>query len=90
MALNAQQSAPTNRIGNTRLHQQHVRLKSDILIFVLNRKRLKSVKWINEVEKLFFLKMEINKEKIRSFCSITMIKARMLHRLVQKNLRYLR
>jgi len=39
-----------------------VRLKSDILIFVLSRKRLKSVKWIKNY---FILKMEINKEKIR-------------------------
>jgi len=38
-----------------------VRLKSDILIFVLSRKRLKS-KWIKSY---FILKMEINKEKIR-------------------------
>jgi len=56
MALNAQQSATTNRIGNIR------RLKSDILTFVLSRKRLKSVKWIKSY---FILKMEINKEKIR-------------------------
>ena len=39
-----------------------VRLKSDILTFVLSRKRLKSVKWIKNY---FILKMEINKEKIR-------------------------
>jgi len=39
-----------------------VRLKSDILTFVLSRKRLKSVKWIKSY---FILKMEINKEKIR-------------------------
>jgi len=39
-----------------------VRLKSDILIFVLSRKRLKSVKWIKSY---FILKMKINKEKIR-------------------------
>ena len=39
-----------------------VRLKSDILIFVLSRKRLKSVKCIKSY---FILKMEINKEKIR-------------------------
>ena len=39
-----------------------VRLKSDILTFVLNRKRLKSVKWIKSY---FILKIEINKEKIR-------------------------
>jgi len=39
-----------------------VRLKSDILTFVLNRKRLKSVKWIKSY---FILKMEINNEKIR-------------------------
>ena len=39
-----------------------MRLKSDILIFILNRKRLKSVKWIKSY---FILKMEINKEKIR-------------------------
>jgi len=38
-----------------------VRLKSDILTFVLSRKRLKSVKWIKNY---FILKMEINKEKI--------------------------
>jgi len=45
MALNAQQSATTNRIGNTRRA-----FKSDILTFVLSRKRLKSEKWI----KLFY------------------------------------
>jgi len=39
-----------------------VHLKSDILIFVLSRKRLKSVKWIKNY---FILKTEINKEKIR-------------------------
>jgi len=39
-----------------------VRLKSDILTFVLNRKRLKSVKW---TKSYFILNMEINKEKIR-------------------------
>jgi len=39
-----------------------VRLKSDILTFVLSRKRLKSVKWIKSY---FILKMKINKEKIR-------------------------
>jgi len=39
-----------------------VRLKSDILTFVLSRKRLKSMKWIKSY---FILKMEINKEKIR-------------------------
>ena len=39
-----------------------VRLKSDILTFVLSQKRLKSVKWIKSY---FILKMEINKEKIR-------------------------
>ncbi|KAG5339250.1 SETMR methyltransferase, partial [Acromyrmex charruanus] len=38
-----------------------MRLKSDISIFVLSRKRLKSVKWIKSY---FILKMEI-KEKIR-------------------------
>jgi len=38
-----------------------VRLKSDILTFVLSRKGLKSVKWIKSY---FILKMEINKEKI--------------------------
>jgi len=37
-------------------------LKNNILIFVLSRKRLKSVKWIKSY---FILKMEINKEKIR-------------------------
>ena len=36
-------------------------LKIDILIFILSRKKLKSVKWIS----YFILKMEINKEKIR-------------------------
>jgi len=39
-----------------------VRLKSDILTFVLSRKRLKSVKWIKSY---FIFKMEMNKEKIR-------------------------
>jgi len=39
-----------------------MRLKTDILTFVLSRKRLKSVKWIKSY---FILKMEINKEKIR-------------------------
>ena len=39
-----------------------VRLKSDILTFVLIQKRLKSMKWIKSY---FILKMEINKEKIR-------------------------
>jgi len=39
-----------------------LRLKSNILTFVLSRKRLKSVKWIKSY---FILKMEINKEKIR-------------------------
>jgi len=39
-----------------------VRLKSDILTFVLSQKRLKSVKWIKSY---FILKMEINKKKIR-------------------------
>jgi len=50
MALNAQQSVTLD-----------VRLNSDILIFVLSRKRLKSMKWIKSY---FILKMEINKEKI--------------------------
>jgi len=40
----------------------NVHLKNDILTFVLNRKKLKSVKWIKSY---FILKMEINKEKIR-------------------------
>jgi len=39
-----------------------MRLKSDILTFVLSRKELKSVKWIKSY---FILKMEINKEKVR-------------------------
>jgi len=39
-----------------------MRLKSDILTFVLSRKGLKSVKWIKSY---FILKMEINKEKVR-------------------------
>jgi len=39
-----------------------MRLKSDILTFVLSRKRLKSVKWIKNY---FILKMEIKKKKIR-------------------------
>ena len=51
MALNAQQSVTLD-----------MRLNSDILIFVLSRKRLKSGKWIKSY---FILKMEINKEKIR-------------------------
>ena len=55
MALNAQQSATLD-----------VHLKSDILIFVLSRKRLKLVKWIKSYFILeIYLKMEINKEKIR-------------------------
>jgi len=55
MALNAQQSATLD-----------VHLKSDILIFILSRKRLKLVKWIKSYFILeIYLKMEINKEKIR-------------------------
>jgi len=57
MALNAQQSATT--IASATLD---MRLKSDILIFVLSRKRLKSVK---RIKNYFILKMEINNEKIR-------------------------
>jgi len=57
MALNAQQSATL--IASATLD---VRLKSDILTFILSRKRLKSVKWIKNY---FILKMQINKEKIR-------------------------
>jgi len=41
-----------------------VRLKSDILTFVLSRKRLKSMKWIKNYFILNII-MEINKEKIR-------------------------
>jgi len=48
-----------------------VRLKSDILIFVLSQKRLKSVKWIKSY---FILKMEINKGKIRYILHITAIR----------------
>jgi len=58
-----------------------VRLKSDILSFVLSRKRLKSMKWIKSY---FILKMEINKEKIRYILQYHYDKARMLHRLVKK------
>ena len=55
-----------------------VRLKSDILIFVLSQKRLKSVKWIKSY---FILKMEINKGKIRYILQYhcNTIKTRMLH-----------
>ena len=57
MALNAQQSATINQ--QLLIATLDVRLKSDILTFVLSRKRLK---WIKSY---FLLKMEINKEKIR-------------------------
>jgi len=53
MTLNAQQSATTNRSGNIGRA-----FKSDILTFVLSRKRLKSVKWIKSY---FILKMENGK-----------------------------
>jgi len=64
-----------------------VRLKSDILIFVLSRKRLKSMKWIKNY---FILKIEINKEKIRYILQYHYDKGKNAAQACEKNLRYLR
>jgi len=62
-----------------------VHLKSDILTFVLSRKRLISVKWIKSY---FILKMEINKEKIRYILQYHYDKGKNAAQACEKNLRF--
>ena len=80
MALNAQQLATTNRIGNTRRAFQKTHFN-----LCFERKRLKSVKWIKSY---FILKMEINKEKIRYILQYHYDKGKNAAQACEKNLRF--